>query len=725
VAAELIEQFDYGIWFVELAPLADPDLIPQAILSAMGVKDQSGKDPLELLKTYLQEKQSLIVLDNCEHLISASAQVVNALLRAAPRIKVMASSREALGVRGEVSYPVPSLTLPNIKHLPTIEGLSQYEAVRLFIDRALLVSPRFVVDKDNAPYLAQICHRLDGIPLAIELAAARIKVLTVEQISNRLDDRFRLLTGGARTALPRQQTLRALIDWSYDLLNTAERLFLQRLSVFAGGWTLESTEAVCAGDEIDSLEVLDLLSQLVNKSLVVVMENSKSGETRYRMLETIRQYARDKLLETGGGDSVRDKHLAYFVQLAQQAEPELYRPDQLRWLLRLDDEFDNLRLALEWSLSSDPGAGLRLLTALKSYWDVRSFDRELIEWLPSLLDLYSGVDSLRSYGLLLYSSALQSQGNLTQAYTQADQSLQLSRTLADKHAEANSLMGLGYVAYGQGDFHRSLSFAEQSVTLFQTVDDPFGRVQAAFFLNFYRVNLGRKDIEQVNAYSKENLRLYRELGHLAGIANTLVLLAHQTILTGDYVSPPQWLEEALAIYRDLKNPPWWEAFALQVHGVLAHWTGNYQQACEYYEESRIAYEKFGDRLNTLWSQNHMAHTLLQMGDVSRAKELFEHLIQQFQKIGQSSGVIFAIEGLAGVNISQRQFERAVPLYAWTDAFREKVGNTRPPVEQRSVEKDLATIHAQVDDATYNKLWSEGSKLTIDEAIALALKETTS
>ena len=359
VAAELVEQFNHGVWFIELAPLTDPDLIPQTILSAMGVSEQPNKTPLEILKEYLHEKKMLIVLDNCEHLIMASAQVSNVLLNTAPELKILASSREALGVKGELSYPVPSLSWPDVKHLPTIEQLTQYEAVRLFIDRALLVAPHFVVDKDNAPFIAQICYRLDGIPLALELAAARTKMLSVEQISKRLDDRFRLLTGGARTALPRQQTLRALIDWSYDLLTENERLLLRRLSVFAGGWILDATEEVCSGDGMETYDVLDSLTQLVNKSLVVVMEHSQGGETRFRMLETIRQYAREKLLEVRGSEIVRQRHLAYFVKLAERAEPELPRSNQVFWLNKLDDEIDNFRMAIEWALVNDVESGLR------------------------------------------------------------------------------------------------------------------------------------------------------------------------------------------------------------------------------------------------------------------------------------------------------------------------------------------------------------------------------
>jgi predicted ATPase len=273
-----------------------------------------------------------------------------------------------------------------------------------FIDRALLVAPHFVVDKDNAPFIAQICYRLDGIPLAIELAAARIKMLSVEQISKRLDDRFRLLTGGARTALPRQQTLRALIDWSYDLLSQNERLLLHRLSVFADSWTLEAAEEICAGDSIASCEILDLLTQLVNKSLVVVIaEGSQSGEMRYRMLETIRQYTREKLLETDSSEAIRDKHLAYFVKLTEQAKPELHRSTQGFWLNKLDDELDNLRVSLEWALSGDGKDGLQIITSTARFWFLRSTSKEVESWLRQLLQRYDKPDSLRAKSLAIQS----------------------------------------------------------------------------------------------------------------------------------------------------------------------------------------------------------------------------------------------------------------------------------------------------------------------------------
>src|SRR5258706_1263123 len=491
VAADLLEKFDHGVWFVELAPLTDSDLIPQTILSTIGVQEQQGKTPLEVLKEYLHEKQTLIVLDNCEHLVSASAQLVNALLNSAPKLKVMASSREALGVKGEASYPVPSLSLPDPKHLPVIEGLSQYEAVRLFIDRALLVAPHFVVDKANAPFIAQICCRLDGIPLAIELAVARIKMLSVEQISKRLDDRFRLLTGGARTALPRQQTLRALIDWSYDILTENERLLLRRLSVFAGGWTLEAAEEVCVGDGIESYDVLDLLTQLVNKSLVVVVEHSQSGETRYRMLETIRQYAREKFLEAGGSEGICQQHLAYFVKLAEQAEPELCRSNQVFWIKKLDDELDNIRMAMEWSMATDLKSGLRLIVSSYLFWEQRGDAREWGNWLARLLEHDSEADSLRAQALAIFSVALAIQEELVEAQKIAKESLELARTISDKHAEAYSLLNLGAIITLQGDLKQGIPIMEQSLALYKSLDDKFGLANVLHWLSSNNNNVER------------------------------------------------------------------------------------------------------------------------------------------------------------------------------------------------------------------------------------------
>jgi predicted ATPase/class 3 adenylate cyclase len=728
VAADMLEKFEHGVWFVELAPLTDPELIPQTILSAMSVQEQQGKTPLNLLEEYLHNKKSVIVLDNCEHLIESSARLANALLNAAPALKIMASSREALGVKGELAYPVPSLKLPDIKHLPILEQLSQYEAVRLFIDRASLVSPRFNVDENNAPFIAQICCRLDGIPLAIELAAARVKMMSVEQISARLDNRFRLLTGGARTALPRQQTLRALIDWSYDILTEPERLLLCRFSVFAGGWTLDAAEEVCVGqdailsgeavskDDISSYDVLDLLTQLVNKSLVVVIEHSQSGETRYRMLETIRQYAREKLLEVGGGEAIRDQHLAYFVKLIEQAEPELYHSNQVFWLNKLEDEIDNFRTAVEWALAKDVESGLRIAAIPWRFWLGRTYLQEVNKWLKQLLEQYKAINALHAQALAIHSLCRFRQGDFSETIKLAKQSLEMARTLSDKQTEALSLAFLGVFMVAQGTVGDGTPLLEQALAIYRLLRDKVGQADTA-----ERLAINNNDMERAIAYTKESLALARELGDLSGMVFRLCWLSRLMFWTGDFISPIAWLEEALSISRQLGNQRS-ELDVIHTYGDLSYWQGNYPQAITHFENLIQLSEKIGDHYQGLWAQVKLAYTVLRQGEIKQAHEMFSESIQNTQKAGLTIALVFAVEGLASLYVSQGRPERAARLFAWADAMREKIGDHRPPVEQASVERDLAIISSKLEDADFARFSAEGPAMTVEEAVALALKE---
>ncbi len=716
VAAELLEKFDHGVWFVELAPLTDPELVPQTILSAIGIKEQPGKPPLELLKEYLHEKKTLLLLDNCEHLISASAQVVDTLLRAAPEIKVLASSRESLGVKGEVSYPVLSLSLPDIKNPPVIVQLSKYDAVRLFVDRALLVSPHFVLDKDNASHVAQICHRLDGIPLAIELAAARVKVLSVEQISKRLDDRFRLLVGGARTALPRQQTLRALIDWSYDLLSDPERLLLRRLSVFVGGWTLEAAEAICSENGIETYDVLDLLAQLVNKSLVIVDEHSRSGETRYRMLETIRQYAREKLLDAGGGEIIRDRHLAYFVKLTEQAEPELYRSNQLFWFNLLEDELDNLRMALGWALDTNVESGLRITSIPWRFWYVHGYFQELGKWLEQLLERYDKTDAFHAQALAVYSICVFRQGDFPEMIRLGEKSVQMARTISDRHLEALGLSLQGVYTLLQGSVSEGAPLLEQSLEIFRKMGNKIGQANALEWLSFDNRNL-----ERSIAYAKESLSLYRELGNLNGMADALIVLGRLTLWNGDFSSPAPWLEEALSICLQLGDQPA-RGSALSTMGILAFWQGDYQAAIARYEESILQNEKIGYQYGILWNRVRMAHVFLRQGDFQRARIQLTDSIEKAYKANFMIVVVYAVEGLASLNVNQGRYQPAIQLYAWADAMREKIGDQRPPVEKDFIAGEFAIIHSKVDDNEINAITEKTRTMTTEQAIALALEE---
>lgn len=719
VSADLLDRFDHGVWFIELAPLADPDLIPQTILSAIGISEQPNKTPLEILKEYLHEKKMLIVLDNCEHLVAASAQVTNALINASQGLKILASSREALGVKGELSYPVPSLSLPDPKHLPTIEQLSQYESVRLFIDRALLVAPHFIVDKDNAPFIAQICYRLDGIPLAIELATARIKMMSVEQISARLDDRFRLLTGGARTALPRQQTLRALIDWSYDILTENERLLLRRLSVFAGGWTLEAAEEVCAGDGIESYDVLDLLTQLVNKLVVVVIEGSQSGETRYRMLETIRQYAREKLLEARGGEQTRDQHLFFFTALAERAESELFTSRSVFWINHLWREQDNIRAALAWSLERNVEVGLRLASAQMLYSVNSGSVREDSDWLSQLLDQSDASISMPTRAKALNAHGVLSiiTGRSIEGMRLTEEGLSLYRQLGDRKGEAYSLYVLGVGYTFTSDLRKGRLFANEGLEIYKELGDKAGIAEILTFLGAVGIN---KDYQRARSSLEEGLALYRELGPQDRIAWCLGLLGRLEMWNADFILARKTLEEALAIQRQLVVNDISETIISL--GNLAFREGNLEQARLQLDEGLQICRESGRTDMANWALAHLGYVALRQGDQAQAYKFFVDTPKRFVEAASKIGVAYVIEGLASLAVMQNKFDKAVQIFAWADAARDKMDDHRPPVEQADVDRDFAVIRSHLGDAMIKTAYAAGRAMTMEQTIALALEE---
>jgi predicted ATPase/class 3 adenylate cyclase/DNA-binding CsgD family transcriptional regulator len=712
-AGEMLHLYPDGVWFVELARILDSQLVPRTTAIAIGLRDEPQRPVIDMLCDYLREKKILIVLDNCEHLVDACARMADPILRAAPDTRILASSREALGIGGEVTYRVPSLELPDISHLPPIESLSQYEAVKLFIDRAASAVPTFTVTNDNAPALAQVCHRLDGIPLAIELAAAKIRVLSVEQIAKRLNDRFRLLTGGSRTAMEHHQTLRAAIDWSYNLLSPSEQVLFQRLSVFVGGWTLEAAESVCEGGAVQSEDVLNLMEQLVNKSWVLTEE--VRHEAHYHMLETIRQYAHEKLLETEDNEAFRAKHLAYFVKLVEHAEPELYRSNQVFWFEKLDDELDNFRTALAWASARDVESGLRIACIPWRFWDTRGYLQELGDWLRQLLQHYNIADALHAKALVIYSYYCYRQANFPEALKFAEHAFQLSRTLSDRQLQAFSLSLLGLITFLQGNMEGGVPLLEQSLAIYRALGNKLGQAETLEGLSF-----GIDSSEHKMAIAKESLDLYRELGNLTGIAGCLNSLSQKAIASGDFSSPILWLEEALSISRQLENQTK-EASVLCTYGVLKYWQGNYHQANSYYRETIVLTEKTDDRYLELWAHTHMAYAVLRQGDIKQARELFEKCIRGTQKAEMLMALIYAIEGVASLYINQNKLGRAIRLFTWAEAMREKLGDHRPPVEQKSVDKDLVIIHSKLGDAEFAKFAARGRELTTEEATALALE----
>ena len=561
VAADVLENYPDGAWLVELAPLADPALVAQTVAQVLGVREEAGKPLVQTLIDFLKAKRLLIVLDNCEHVLDACARLTNMLLRNCPHVRVLASSREGLGIAGEQTYRVPSLSLPDPKQMPTPASLSTYEAVRLFVDRAMAALPAFAVTNHNAPALASLCHRLDGIPLALELAAARVRSLSVEEINAKLDSRFRLLTGGSRTALPRQQTLRALIDWSYDLLNAQEKTLLGRLSVFAGGWTLAAAEQVGAGesetgDSIEDWEMLDLLTSLADKSLALAQTQGET--TRYRLLETVRQYARDRLVESGENQIVRARHANYFLMMAEEIRPKLRSSEQVQWLGVLEEEHDNLRQALTFYTQDTEGAeagekGLRLGAALQQFWWTRGHLREGRERFGALLTHPQGqqrtkarADALNGAGILAWM-----QGEYGEARVLLEESLAIRREIGDRLGIAHSLSNLGLVANEEGDYGGARVLYEESLAIRREIGDRLGIAHSLSNLGLVAKDLG--DYESARALYEESLAIDRELGDKQGIAIALVNLGLLLGVYGDYPTAYASLRECLTLCRELSE----------------------------------------------------------------------------------------------------------------------------------------------------------------------------
>ena len=512
VAADVMDDYPDGVWFVEFAPLADGRLVAQAVGSALGVKEEGGRPLVEALARYVADRSPLIILDNCEHVIQACAELASQLLRSGPRLRLLATSREPLHVAGEKSYPLPALGVPALAVSTPLSALAQFESVRLFADRAAAAQPAFRVTEVNAAAVIGICRHLDGIPLAIELAAARVRALSVEQIAAHLSDRFRLLTGGDRTAMARQRTLRTCIDWSYDLLTELERVLLRRLAVFAGGFTLEAAECVAPGDGLAAADVLDLLGHLVEKSLV---EMDAEGQ-RYRLLETMREYAQERLSESNEGDKVRGRHLAFYVALAQTAQPQLIGPQRAAWFARLDLERENLLAAHSWCDHAPEGGGLglRLASAMRRYWIVR--------------------------------------GLLGLGYRMTVEALARPDAQPSSTARGNALFGAGEIASWMARYPEAQQHLTECVAIARACGDKSELERALQPLALAALGLGNP--AEARRHLEEALAFARELGKPRRIASALTGLAQLHRASGNLDAAEPMYREVLALSRELRDP---------------------------------------------------------------------------------------------------------------------------------------------------------------------------
>jgi predicted ATPase/class 3 adenylate cyclase len=699
-AAEEVEG-DYleSAWFVDLSALSSAGLVTQAVASVLGVREEPGRPLGEILLDFLRPKSLLLVLDNCEHLLEAAAQLAEQLLRGCPNLRILATSREGLGIIGEQTYRVPSLSLPDLRELPRPEQLGRQEAVQLFVERARLGLPHFGVTPENALAVAEVCCRLDGIPLALELAAARVKALPVEKLNERLDDRFRLLTGGSRTALPRQQTLRGTIDWSYDLLSEPERVLLRRLSVFGGGWTLEAAEAVCgdcglAGPEggvspesrslrnpqsalrID--EVLDLLTALVEKSLVLYEESPG----RYRLLETVRQYARDRLLEAGEADAVQGRHLDWFLALAEEARRELFGPEQRAWLDRLEGEHDNMRSALAWSEVQERGtAGLRLGAALWRFWSVRGYLAEGCERLESVLS-HPGAS-------------------------------------APTVERASALDGAGYLAMNCGDFTRACTVFEEALSIGQELGDQ--RVIATACNSLGDARRFQGDVRAARSLYEEALRLGRGIDDQWSLAYSLTALGGMVAGEGNYAAARSLLAEGLTIKRALGDKRS-IAYSLNSLAGLSLAEENTRGARSLYEETLRIGQELGDKRGIALSLSSLGLVARAEGDFLAARARFAESLEIFGQVGDRRGVADSLKRVAEVAATQGESELAARSFGAAQRLREDTGAPLPPADRAEHDCSSAGLRTALGEEAFDQAWAEGRAMSLAEAIACALGE---
>lgn len=677
VAADVSHHYADGVRWIELARLADPRLVPQAVARAVDVVDQPGRPLLDGLLDALHDARLLLVLDNCEHFLSACAHLVATLL-AGTEVRILATSREPLGVMGEMLYPVSPLSLPPLSG--ATDGIGRSDAMQLFVERARAIVPDFALTPENAGEVAAICRRLDGIPLAIELASTRIKVLTVEQIAARLDDCLGLLPPAPHLTQGHHRTLRAAIDWSYDLLSTPEQAVLRRLSVFAGGCSLATAEAVCAGDGLERQQVLDVLSSLVNKSLVVAA-TLQPGDARYTLLETIRHYANEKLLASGEWATTCDRHLRCFRQLAEETEPKLKGPYQQQWLDWLESELDNLRAALTWSLESGRvEEGLRIAIALYQLWTIRDYAEEALGWHERLLaradDGVSLVVRANAVANATFLAGFRGITSAQVAYGRQAAVLAAAAGDEDKPALFWALTGQAHGARAGGDYQTEFAIAKRVIGLLRAFGDP------------YRLGM------------------------------SLSIYSFSATAVGDFAAARAMLDEGLPLLRTVGDP-YRIAMALNFSGDLARCERNYAAARSAYEES-IALLRELDAPRDLASALHnLGHTYLHLGDVERAHALFNESLAIQEAHRNAPGITECLLGFAALAIVKRFPAAGARLLAAAVAIGGQQITSAWAATRMEYEHYLARARAGLPEVEFEAEQAAGRACSLEQAVEYA------
>ncbi len=666
--ADLIDNFANGVWFVELEQVSDPVLLPTAINNSLGVQEESQKSPEESLAEFVKDKEILIILDNCEQIAEACANIAERLLKRSPKLRIIVTSREALKCEGELTHRIDSLTTPDKYRKYSFEEILDFESVRLFEERAQAVTPAFKITPENSKIVAGICTDLDGIPLAIELAAARTKVLGVDKIHERLKDRFKLLTGGRRTALPRQQTLKALIDWSYDLLTDQEKALWERLSVFAGGWSLEAAEEVCSDDLIEQYDILDLLFNLNEKSIIIYDEENE----RYRMLESIRQYGDEKLASSGSKDVNSSRHLKYYCDLAVKSELGLAGEEVGKWLKILETETGNLETAMHWSHSGGNNEeGGKLATAYANYWLNRGYLTTATYHLENILQ-HEDKLSLSTKGNLLGIKGLflNMLGNADSAEELIGRSLSISRELGNQDDIASGLNNLASVVYEKGDYAKARELIEETLQIDRASGD-------ASKISFSLINLGtvarlQGDYDTARALLEESLEIRKKAKNKFAIASSLNTLAILHVNLGDYVKARAYIEEGLALTRELGNN-YGIADGLGLLGNVEASLGNFEESERLQRESLKIFEEMGKQNKIADAYSNIGNVSFQKGEYNLSLEHLNRALEIQRNIGDKFGIALTLLRIGKSHTAGKNYQEAQERIEESFAIRTKLG----------------------------------------------------
>jgi predicted ATPase/DNA-binding NarL/FixJ family response regulator len=736
LAADVQHAFADGVRWVPLAPIQDATLVLSALAHALDVREAGAQSLRDTLLNVLEQKQLLLVLDSFEH-VAAAAPELAGLLEQASGLKLLTTSRAALHVAGEHIWSVPPLTFPDLHNLPTLDRLAAYPAVQLFVERAQAVQQDFALTDDLAPLVAAICAQLQGVPLAIELAAARSRVLPPQALLERLGQRLALLSEGAADAPERQQSLRAAIGWSYELLSAEEQALLRRLGVFVGGWTLDAAEAVCQlrieNEELrkgtepqqfsivnSQFSILDGLAALVDQSLVQRLADAE-GEPRFTMLETIREFALEQLEASSEAEALRQQHAIYYLQFAETAEPHLQGPNQVAWLRRLEAEHDNLRAALAWSQTPacDAELALRLAVALYQFWQVRGYWSEGRAWLaPAVERNPHAAPALAAPALARASRLARDQDDYAQATLLAEQCLPLARTANHTDSTILALDTLGGIATVQGNFVQATQRYKEALALARQIDDQ--RLIGETLGPLGRLARIQGDLGRAEAYYNEALRIGRKVDNARIVVRALWGLGSVARDQGEYRRASALFAEGLALARSLGFKTL-IAQILNGLGEAARLEQDYAQAAEHYRESLQLFHELGDKGNLSAVLHNLGHVALHRRQVAQAAAHFAESLAIAQAVEDKRLVGYALVGLGVVAAAQEQPRVAVHLLSATAAQREAIGYQLDAADQSEYDHYLTTARTQLDSAVFDVAWAEGQALALEQAIAEAVE----